>query len=72
VNTRGWGYEPIEEADMVKKNEPEHERGTALHPESLPRPEKLEADLEDVIDLFDHDGTESDEPDIQSDAPAPG
>jgi hypothetical protein len=59
---------------MAKKtnHETDDERGTALHPEQLPEPEKLEADLDDVIDLFTHDGTESDEPDIQSDAPAPG
>jgi hypothetical protein len=42
-----------------------------IHPESLGRPGHLEADLEDVIDLFTHDGTESDEPDIEADSPAP-
>ena len=49
----------------------EHEGGTAIHPESLGPPEHLKASLEDVFDLFDHDGTESDQPDIRSDTPAP-
>jgi hypothetical protein len=49
----------------------ERGREAYIHPEPLGPPEKLEADLEDVIDLFDHDGTEADEPDIESDAPAP-
>jgi hypothetical protein len=58
---------------MANQNDPKRdERGTALQPEEMPEPEKLDADLEDVIDLFTHDGTEPDEPDIQSDAPAPG
>jgi hypothetical protein len=57
---------------MANQNDPQRDEGTAIHPESLPKPEKLDADLEDVIDLFEHGGTESDEPDIQSDAPAPG
>jgi hypothetical protein len=47
------------------------DRESYIHPESLGPPEKLDADLEDVINLFDHNGTEDDEPDIESDAPAP-
>jgi hypothetical protein len=46
-------------------------RHAYIHPESLGPPAKLAADLEDVIHLFDHNGTENDEPDIESDAPAP-
>jgi hypothetical protein len=54
------------------KREPEHEEGgTAIHPEALGPPEHLKASLEDVIHLFDHGGTEGDEPDIRSDTPAP-
>jgi hypothetical protein len=74
VKRAGVGYRAGEEADMTNEREPERpqERGTALHPEKTPKPEKLDADLDDVIDLFEHNRTESDEPDIQSDAPAPG
>jgi hypothetical protein len=55
-----------------RDHEPGDSRAEAdIHPETLGPPEELDADLEDVIDLFTHDGTEPDEPDIDADAPAP-
>jgi hypothetical protein len=54
-----------------KKTEAEHQGGTAIHPESLGKPEHLKADLDDVIDLFEHDRKESPTPDVRSDTPAP-
>jgi hypothetical protein len=42
-----------------------------IHPEKLGKPEHLKASLDDVVKLFEHGGTEEDEPDIKADTPAP-
>jgi hypothetical protein len=57
--------EPEKRDDQHTSHEP------YIHPEHLPKPEHLKASLDDVVNLFEHGGTEEDEPDIQSDTPAP-
>jgi hypothetical protein len=60
----------------AKGSEPEDaregERGSAIRPESLPPPEKLAIDADDVVAVADHFHQHDDEPDLNYDAPPPG
>jgi hypothetical protein len=58
-------------ADSDKREDEDARHEPYIHPELLAKPEHLKAKLSDVVNLFEHNGTEEDEPDIESDTPAP-